>query len=244
MLCGVLCSAALPLWVSSGQATYSPAPHCDVLFDNLMAGKTVRTAGILSPDGRYVSWSDTELRKAPGLNREELQSGRVVLRSRVSGSERAILRTRLNSTGRVLWPDGKADEFTNASAFCVVDWSPDSRYLLVIETIAELRSDVISEFYWVHDLRQQRARQIPTKRLREAIAKAGTTTERVSKEDIWLRVQGFEQSHPSNIVFHAHDPHVRGFLGFWSIPVSGGPPRLLSEDESAVHTRPFGTLLR
>lgn len=61
--------------------------------------------------------------------------GRLFVREERVQRQDTILETRATPAGRVLGPGGEPLA-ANYDVFCIVDWSPDSRYLLVAEVIS------------------------------------------------------------------------------------------------------------
>lgn len=79
-----------------------------------------------------------------------------------------ILETRATPPGRVLGPGGEPLA-ANYDVFCIVDWSPDSRYLLVAEVISPLGSDVVAVLYWSYDRSRRRPERLDLSYLRRAL---------------------------------------------------------------------------
>lgn len=128
------------------------------------------------------------------------------------------------------------------SVLCPVDWSSDSRLLLVEELVGVMNSE-FSPVAWTYDTGQRRWTLIDSSELRrvlEAYWKArGTELDGIEWE---LDVLGWADGDAGRVVFKAYTPHDTpgSFLGLWSVTRTGRSPRLVSRDESGFTVRRFG----
>jgi hypothetical protein len=235
-------------------------------WNDLERGRTLKSADLRSPDGKVVVWSTGRIERQPlrrtpeGIERRVLHRSELVLRER-TGPRIAIFKTQ-HRDGRLLGPSGQPwDEDWDYDEFCGVDWTPDSRLLLVLENVSILASDTGCDQYWVYDRSVKKPALVDTsglqRRLKERYLQKLETVAALRElrdyrrvlgpsfdegVDFHVMALGWDGGAAPRIVFRAEvAAPAEIFLGFWSVEPSGRDPRLVTE-ERAFEVRRFGTL--
>ena len=221
---------------------------CHKAFLEVRLGGSARTPGIMAPNNRHIAWSVGTWQRTP-----EVFHSAVIVHDTASGSSETVLRSGLNKVGRLVGPDGKVRTSANADQLCVVDWSRDSRYLLVRELIGPTESDNTITDVWVYDVQKKRRSVTPQSSLRRAIERywirKGANFHEVFYD---LGPAGWEDSKVPRPAFTAtalegsptsFPPEFDGFLGAWSVSLSGGAPKLLAESRTANVVKQNGRIV-
>ena len=208
-------------------------------------GVSVTTPAVLAPNKRLIAWSEGGWQQNPNLLRTTL-----LVRDKIAGTSETVFRTRTNQAGQIVGPTGKGFGWADADEFCVIDWSRDSRHLLVREVIGKTETDKASVNVWVYDLKTKRRSVIPLSYLHRTIVDHWTRKGANFREvDYYVDADGWEDSdvpRPAFIAAALEGPPTSfpsgfdGFLGVWSVNLSGNAPKLLTEKQSVNSVRRYG----
>ena len=122
--------------VGASRPAESLADASQQVFGDMRPGGSGRTPRMLAPNKHHVVWSVVAWERTADVFHTA-----VVLRDTAAGGLETGLRPGLNKAGRLVGPDGKVRPPANADQLCVVDWSRDSRSLLVREIVGRTESD-------------------------------------------------------------------------------------------------------
>ena len=240
-----------PFWLglaftaSASESDDSFLMACQRAFVKVPAGGSTRTPGILAPNKRLIAWSEGTWRQTP-----ELYHSALIVRDVVAGRSETVFRTRASKAGRVVGPAGNILGWANADQFCVVDWSRDSRYLLVRELVGPTESDNGIDYVWGYDVRARRRFLIPLSGLRRVV-EAHWIRKGLNFGDVdyALHPDGWEDADVPRPAFvttvlegspTSFPPGFSGSLGVWSIDLWGGALKLLSERPITSRLRRYG----
>jgi hypothetical protein len=215
------------------------ADSCPLMYSEREAVSAAKSWGIRSPDRQRLAWSAAVLQKDP-----ELVRGQVFLRNERTGQRETIFVTRTKG-GKITttspdYPD------PNYNLFCVIDWSPDSNYLLVREVLGYMSSDVWLDSYWLHNRARSRRELIDLKPVKQAIErhwkKRGLDFRDVNYQSLAI---GWERGKANRIVLMVFTFHQEPtlFLGIWSVTSTGRQPNLLAEKEDGVIVDTYGQII-
>lgn len=220
---------------------------CQKAFFHVRPGGSARTPGVIAPNKRYRAWSEGTWLRTPDL----FQTA-IIVYDKVADHAETIFRTRADKAGHVVGPAGRVLAHANADEFCVVDWSRDSRYLFVSELIGPTESDNTTIHVWIYDLQRKRRFLVQQAPLRRAIEnhwkRKGANFGDVSYV---LNPEGWQDSDVPRPAFTAtvlegsptaFPPGFDGFLGAWSVGLSGDAPKLLTGDRTANVVKRYGEL--
>ena len=236
---------------AAGRASGPPESFvdaCQELFGQMRPGGSARTPAVMASNRRHIAWSVGTWQETPEVFRTAL-----IVYDLASGRAETVFRTRTNPAGHVIGPDGRVWAPANGDQFCPVDWSRDSRYLLVRELIGRTESDNTSTTVWVYEVpKKQRAliRQSTLRRTLETHWKRKGANFR----DVYYLLEpvGWEDSETPRPVFSAtvvegpptsFPPGIDGFIGAWSVSLSGSAPKLLTESRTANVVRRYGQIV-
>lgn len=217
----------LALGVLAGPAA---ASNCPPSFQDLAGKPPQAGAPLRAPNRQIRVWAVAAYEAAPHLVRSWL-----VLRDEPTSRE-------LIALPPGTWNGQPRRQPGSFSVLCPVDWSSDSRLLLVEELVGVMNSE-FSPVTWTYDTGQRRWTLIDSSELRRALEaywKArGTDLHGIGWE---LDVLGWAGGDAGRVVFKAYTPHDTpgSFLGLWSVTRTGRSPRLVSRDESGFTVRRFG----
>lgn len=226
----------------------SIAGICHKAFLEIRLGGSARTPGIMAPSKRHIAWSVGTWQRTP-----EVFHTAVIVHDVAAGSSETVFRTRMNKAGDIIGPNGKVLAAVNGDQFCVVDWSGDSRYLLVRELIGRTESDNTITYAWVYDSQKKQRSLIRQATLRRAI-EAHWKRKAANFRDVYymLEPMGWEDSEIPRPAFTAtvlegppasFPPRFDGFLGVWSVSLSGDAPKLLAESRTANVVKRYGQIV-
>jgi len=212
---------------------------CPKIFSESGTKSPAKGSGIRSPNKQVLAWSVAVLEKNP-----EVIRGQLILRNERTARQEIVFNTKIRA-GKVLSsPPAFSD--ANYNIFCIVDWSPDSNYLLLQEILGHLYSDVWNDYYWIYDRLRRQSMVIDLKSLKQAIErywqKKGLDFRDISYQAVAI---GWRGDKFNSVVFEAftfhHEPLI--FLGTWSVAPTGQKPRLLAEKEEEIVVKHFGQVV-
>jgi len=218
---------------------------CSNAFRQVRLGGSVTTPGILAPNKGLWAWSEALWQQTPNLFRTA-----VIIRDKTAGTSETVFRTQTNQAGEIVGPTGKAFEWANADQFCVIDWSRDSRQLVVLEVIGRTEADNRTANVWIYALQAKRRSVIPLSALHRAITDYWTRKGvKFRGVDYLLDPDGWEDSdapRPAFVATVLEGPPTNfpsgfdDFLGVWSVSLSGTAPKLLTENRNVNVVRRYG----
>jgi hypothetical protein len=228
------------LEASKASAAKSDAAEaCPTVYSERGAVSSTRSRGIRSPDRQRIAWSAAVVEKDPELTR-----GQVFLRNERSGHRETIFQTQTKA-GKITStsPDYPDPDY---NVFCVVDWSPDSNYLLVREVLGYMSSDVWLDSYWLYNRTRRRREFIDLKPVKQAIERHWTKRS-VDFRDVNYQALaiGWERGNANRVVFMAFTFHQEPtlFLGIWSVSLNGREPKLVAEKEDGLIVNTYGQII-
>ena len=207
------------------------ADNCASIFGVLKQGHSAKTAIVQSPDGRTSAWSEATMQKSPSVLYTTLY---------IRESKQTSITFR-----RDLAPDGYLrgykDPLDSGSydAYCAVDWSADSRLLLVNHTRGPQGSDHLDIDTWVFDrLTKKRQRTNPTELAKNV---EWYSNKRQFRSGLYHLIPiGWESAMLRRIVFAAlPSPGEEDDLGIWSTETDGRSPKLLEEQSRRYTPKRF-----
>lgn len=223
----------------SSAARSDAAQACPTIFSEGGAVSPAKSWGVRSPDRQLLAWSVAVLQRDP-----ELVRGQVFLRNEQTGQRETIFGTRTKA-GKIISTD---PHFTDPTynIFCLVDWSPDSNYLLVQEILGYMSSDVWNDSYWIYNRLRRQRELIDLKPLKQAIEKYWQKNALDFREITYQTLAvGCEGGKSNRVVFMAFTYHQEPalFLGIWSVAPTGREPKLLAEKEDGLIVGRFGQIV-
>jgi hypothetical protein len=220
---------------------------CQKAFFDVRPGGSARTPGVIAPNKRYRAWSEGAWLRTPDL----FQTA-IIVYDKTADRVETIFRTRADKAGHVVGPAGQVLAHANADEFCVVDWSRDSRYLFVSELIGPTESDNTTIHLWIYDLQRKRRFLVQQAPLRRAIENYWTRKGANFRDVSYvLSPEGWQDSGVPRPAFTAtvlegsptaFPQGFDGFLGAWSVGLSGDAPRLLTENRAANVMKRYGAV--
>ncbi len=197
---------------------------CPESFKDLGRTSPTKSPLLRSPDGRSVAWSLAVLQKDPEMVRGQLA---------IQDTQSSHIQIAFQTEKKV------ADAY---DAFCAIDWSADSRFLLVQQITGQMNSDVSFDALWIYDRERGRRMSVDLGHVRRtALAywrKKGVKLEHV---DWYLDAKGWEGVAARRIVLHMYGHE--SFFGAWSVSMTGREPRLLAEREAGFRVNRFGEII-
>jgi len=240
---GVVFFLAAAQVCSAGDSLDSIRRVCQKAFWEVQPGASVTTPEILAPNKLLVAWSVATWHQAPDVFRSA-----VIIRDERTRTLQTILRTQTDDAGKIVGPNPKA--WGNADQFCVIDWSRDSRHLLIQEVVGPMESDNTALYVWVYDLHTKRRSVIPVSALHRAITGHWTRKGANFRDVAYvLYADGWEDSEAPRPAFIAKvfegsptnfPSGFDGFLGVWSVSLSGAAPKLVTDDRNLNVVRRYG----
>ncbi len=212
---------------------------CPEVFSESQVISPAKSSAILSPNKQFLAWSVAILEKE-----RELVRGQLFLRSERTGHREIIFETQIKE-GKILsiHPDSGTD---NYNKFCIIDWSPDSNYLLLHEMLGILYSDTWDDHYWIYDQRRRQRRLIDPEPLEQALKeylqKKGLDLREVEYQAVAV---GWAGKKSNRVLFEAFGVYRDDglFLGVWSVAPTGRDPRLLTDKKKGFIVRGFGKVI-
>lgn len=223
----------------TSMAQSDAAQACPGIISKSGSLSSAKSQGVRSPDRQVLAWSAAILQKDP-----ELVRGQVFLRNERTGKRETIYETP-TKVGKIISTNPRFTD-PNYNIFCVVDWSPDSNYLLVQEALGYLSSDTWDDSYWIYNRMRRQRELIDLKPVKQAIERYWGKRAFDFRE---IRYQalavGWERGRANRVVFMAFTFHQEPtyFLGIWSVAPTGKEPKLLAEKEDGVIVRQFGQIV-
>lgn len=127
--------------------------------------------------------------------------------------------------------------------YCPLDWSMDSRFLLIEQITGPSHSDNIDLLGWIFDRYTGRRSRIDTRELESAI-EAHRIKKQIPSGLFYLPPKGWESTKNHRVVFAPlPSPGEEADLGIWSVEMNGKNPRLLSAHASAYEPQRFGKVI-
>jgi len=191
-----------------------------------------------SPDNGAVAWSEAVSRDKPRVS-----LGKLFVRDEKTKREKMVFETRSTADGKIIWRGQFLDD--NHHLFCVLDWSWDSRYLLIRESVGIADSDVGGDSYWIYDRDDGATRLIELSPLRQAVKDYLAKKDLLGRIGYEIVLRGWERENSHRLVFEAHSYFdvSADFVAFWSVAPTGKDPKLLAEKEGEIVIKRFGQIV-
>ena len=221
-------AVALLLWAGPGWA-------CPALQGR---GKTARFPSLRSPDKGAVAWSEAVSREKPRVD-----LGKLFVRDEKTKREKIVFEAEGTADGKIIRRGQLLED--NHHVFCVLDWSWDSRYLLIRESVGIADSDVGGDSYWIYDREDGIPRVVELSHLHRAVENYLARKGLFGQVGYEIAIRGWEGTNSHRVVFEAH-PYFdvsTNFVAFWSLAPSGEDPKFLSEKEGEVLPKRFGEIV-
>ena len=210
------------------------AADCALIFGTLGIGKSAQTSSLWTPDEQVYVWSEGTLQATPSVLHTTLFlfDNNKAQREVVFRSDRT--------------PDGHLRNFRGPfvlgsyDAFCAIDWSADSRFLLVEHTRGLQGSDSLNINTWVFDRITKTQRRTNLNELLNAVEQYAK--KRQYKSSLYyVSPIGWESAGLHRIVLSAAPgPGEVEDFGIWSTEINGKNPRLLAENSGKYVPNHFG----
>ena len=233
----MLLLAAIPAGVV-GEFPDSILGLCQKAFFGVRPGGSAMTLVVIAPNKRYRAWSEGTWLRTPNLFRTL-----IIVHDRTADRSETVFRTRADKAGHVVGPTGQVLRHANADEFCVVDWSRDSRYMLVRELIGPTESDNTTIHVWAYDLQRKKRFLVRQAPLQHAIENYWIPKGANFRDVFYvLNPEGWQDSDVPRPAFTAtvlegspgaFPQGFDGFLGAWSVGLSGDTPKLLTANRTA-----------
>lgn len=222
---------ALGILISSSSDVFA----CQNVFAiGLDPGQSAKTRILQAPDGRNSAWSEATMKEKPTV----LHS-KVLLANKLTGRRDVILQSSMNEKGRIIASNKKAEE-DFYDGFCIVDWSPDSRYILVERMQGPLGSDAVWFETWFYDTNSREKHNVNLSALRREVERYWQG-KRINISGYHVVPVGWETGHSNRIVYFASpaNPGDEAFYGVWSLSRDGSGALLLAEDKEKYEIKHF-----
>jgi hypothetical protein len=211
-------------WIQSANAQ-----NCASIFGVLKQGDFAKSTILHSPDGRSSAWSEAIMQKKPSVLHTTLY-----VRDLQTGQKSIAFRSDLTPEGHLRGYKEVLDSATY-DAYCPVDWSADSSFLLVEHIRGPQGSDHLAINTWVLDRVTKKRQRFNANELIKKI-ESYTKTQQFRSGLYYLVPIGWESATVRRIVFAAlpapgEDPD----LGIWSAEINGRNSKLL-EEQSGSYT--------
>ena len=218
---------ALVSWIDAGWACLLPKEW----------GKPIKREALLSPDRRTLAWAETISKLDPATD-----LGKLFVRDEKTAQVDTVFAARATSAGKIIWHDGKVRQ-ENVHVFCDIDWSWDSRYLIIDELISHTNSDVFENYYWIYDRAQKSRSKIDTKYLNRLVTENLRSRGLLTQASWGLIVTGWERAKSYRVVFASypyHSPDQTLPTTLWTTAPTGSEPKLLSDKKDSFEQKLFG----
>jgi len=190
--------------------------------------RVVVSSLLRSPDRAVLAWSVITRDDEPEMVRSKLY-----LRLRATGEEELLAETRTVDGTVILWGDRKpVRSGYNFHVLCPIDWSPDGRKLLVVETFGPMNTDVGGSRHLLFDRISRDGKFIRFATLADAVVKHWRTRHPdMRPEDLHFAALGWQRK---RLVVEVSTEKP---LGFWTIRGDGTEPKLLTESSTVPPIR-------
>lgn len=216
---------------------------------NVQAKKEATSRGIISPDLKMMAYTKVffypqeeqtasklfyvPLPDLKNLNNDALKTISSIESPLLSPSE--LLSTGVRSVDKEIF-----------RTFTPVDWSINSRKLLIKETIGEHQRGIWATAIWVYDFDTRSAKRLDE--LRKAVIYYWRNKQSFYLDDYRWSIEplGWDTIHPNRVVanIYGYNDVSKVFLGCWSIDSNGMRSTLLSVDNQNYPVGKYGLLLK
>lgn len=222
-----------------------PAGTRDVDLTSLISQRKVDSIGVISPDLNNVVYSSVYY--YPNSNQVASEMYVINLDSSLPIKEKLRKANTINQNLKPILKSGIGE--LNSTVFktlVLVDWSADSKKVVVKEKIGSNLSGVWKTNLWVYDFDKKQAKEL--NEVREAIRYYWRTNEKLDLTDyMWdIFPVGWDASNPDRIIVYAfaYTSSTPKFLGTWSVDSKGASSQLLSLKQTDFAVSTNGLCLR
>ena len=207
---------------------------CALIFGTLGIGKSAQTPSLWTPDEQVYVWSEGTLEATPSVIHTTL-----FLFDDNKAQKEVVLRSDRT-------PDGHLRNFRGPfalgsyDAFCAIDWSANSRFLLIEHTRGPQGSDNLSISTWVFDRLTKTRQRTNLNQLIKAIETHANERKYLSSLYYVVPI-GWESATLHRVVLlAAPGPGEVDDFGIWSTEINGDNPELVAENSNNYVPNHFG----